>query len=137
MDGRDEPGHGARGDGLRVLLQFRLIPAFDDQRIDDGHALAWWVDDDRVQVDFVDMVGVVGGKARQGGDQFGERCAVGRRGAAHAVEQSRALKFGEQGKRLVGDDRHRRESDIAQDLDMDAAEPDHQHRAEIGVAGDA
>src|SRR5207245_1109430 len=33
-------------------------------------------------------------------------------------------------------ERHRGESDIAQDLDMDPAEPDHQHRAEIGVAAD-
>jgi hypothetical protein len=35
---------------------------FDDQRVDDGEALALGMDDDRVEVDFLDLVGVVGGE---------------------------------------------------------------------------
>ena len=45
--------------------------------------------------------------------------------------------FAEQPRRVVAAERHRREGDVAQHLDMDAAEPDHQHRAVIGVAGHA
>ncbi len=65
--------------------------------------------------------------SRQGG-------AVGRRLAAHAVEQGRAFQLAEQPQRFLGAERHRGEGDVLQYLDMDAAEPDHQDRAEIGVA---
>ena len=69
--------------------------ALDDQGVDDGQALAFGVDDDRVQVDFFDLAGVIGGEAGEGGDQLGEGGAVGRRGAAHAVEQGGALQLAE------------------------------------------
>ena len=38
--------------------------AFDDQRIDDGEALPFGVDNDRVEIDLLDLLGVVGGEAR-------------------------------------------------------------------------
>jgi len=38
---------------------------FDDQRIDHGEALTLRMDDDRVEVDFLDQIGMVGGETRQ------------------------------------------------------------------------
>ena len=113
-----------------------LLGRPDDQRVDDVRPSPA-VDDDRVEVDLGDQVGVVGGKARQRGDQLGEGGASA--GLAPRTPSSRAAPLSSpiSRERLVGADRHRREDDIAQHLDMDAAEPDHQHRAEIGVAGDA
>jgi hypothetical protein len=63
--------------------------------------------------------------------------AVGRWPAAHAVEERRALELTDQFQRLVGVDRDRGEGDVAQDFDVNAAEPDHQHRAKGRVARDA
>jgi hypothetical protein len=78
------PGVQATVDALGVRNS-----AFDDQGVGDGQPLE--VDDDRVQVDFVDLVGVVGGEAGEGGDQLGEGGAVGGRGAADAVEHGGAF----------------------------------------------
>ena len=81
--------------------------ALDDQGVDDGQALALGVDDDRVQVDFVDLIGVVGGEAGEGRDQLAEGGAVGGRGAAHAVEQGGAAQLVEQSERVIRSDRDR------------------------------
>ena len=95
------------------------------------------MDDNRVEVDLGDPVRVIGGKAGERDHQMGERVTVGGRLAAHPVEQRGALQLAEQVERLLGAERNRREGDVLQDLNMDATEPDHQHRPEIGVAADA
>src|SRR5437667_272629 len=51
--------------------------AFDDQRIDHGEALPLGVDDDRVEVDFGDQIGMIGGETRQCRHQLGQGGAVG------------------------------------------------------------
>ncbi len=50
---------------------------FDDQRIDHGEALTFGMDDDRVEIDFLDQLGVIGGETRQGRDKVGQRRTVG------------------------------------------------------------
>ena len=61
--------------------------ALDDQRVDDGDAVALGVHDHRVEIDLGDVVGVVGGKVRQLHHQVGKRVDIGRRRAAKGAEQ--------------------------------------------------
>src|SRR5271167_5087958 len=81
---------------------------FDDQRIDHREALSLRVDDDRVKVDFLDQIGMIGGKTRQGRDQFGQGVAVGERRPARSIEQRRALELAEERQRLSLLDRNGR-----------------------------
>src|SRR5271157_6280867 len=60
---------------IRISSKF----PFDDQRVDHREALSLRVDDDRIEVDFLDQIGMSGGKTRQGLDQFGQGVAVGER----------------------------------------------------------
>ena len=50
-----EPGSGMTVTGVPTL-------ALHDQRVDDGQAFALGMDDDRVQIDLGDLVGVLGRK---------------------------------------------------------------------------
>src|SRR6516165_11170759 len=74
---------------------------FDDQRIDHGEALSLRVDDNRVEVDLLDQIGVVSGKARQACHQLKQSRTVRGRRAAHPVEQCGTLQLPEERLRLL------------------------------------
>jgi len=59
---------------------------FDEQGIDHGEALSLRVDDDRVEVDFLDQIRVVGGEAGECRHQLGQGRSVSGRHASHPVE---------------------------------------------------
>ncbi len=81
------------------------------------------VHDDGIEVDFGDVVGMVGGEVRQPHHQFGERVGVGRRRAAMRPEQRRALEAAEQAQRGLVIERHRRQRDVAERFDRTPPSP--------------
>src|SRR5690348_3303488 len=56
---------------MSLILTSSKLP-FDDQCVDHGKALSSLVNNDRVEVDFLDQISVVRGKTRQDRDQLGE-----------------------------------------------------------------
>ena len=94
------------------------------------------MDYDRIEIDRGNVVGMVGRKLRQPDHEVGERRGVRRRHAAIALEQLGALEAADQ--RAGGGviERHGSERDIAQRLDQNAAEADHQQQSPRRVAAD-
>ena len=109
----------------------------DDQRVDHRQTMALRVDDDRIEVDFLDQLGMVGGETRQIRDQLGERFTIGRRRPSNSTKERRSPQLVEQSERLLLPDWHRRKGGVPQHLHVDSANADHQHRAEDRVPRDA
>jgi hypothetical protein len=62
-----------------------------------------------------------------------QRVGIDRACSARAGEQRRTAQLREHRARIVGVDRRQAEGDVFQDLDEDAAETDHDHRAEMSI----
>ena len=95
------------------------------------------MDDDWIEIDRIDVSGLIGGKLGQPDHQVGERFRVRRRQAAKRSENLRAFEAVEQ--RACGNDieGYRGQRDIAQRFDQNAAEADHQQQSPGRVAVDA
>ena len=110
-----------------------------DQAGIDGDGTAFR-DDHRIKVDLGDIVGEIEEKTIDAADlqhHVDEGIDGNRRPAARSAEQGRALKFAEHFTGIPFADRTQTEGDVGQDLDEDAAEPDHDHRSETRIADTA
>ena len=73
---------------------------------------------------------MIRGKRRDAADHIGQSIAIHRRHAAEPIQQPRAFEFRQQRQRFVMRHRRRRQRGVLQQLDQDAAEPDHHQRSE-------
>ena len=115
------------GNFPRLLLLGRAAPfcglnaPFDDQRVHDRNALAARMDDDGVEIDFGDLVAMIGGELRQPHHEVDERLGVRRRLPAIRTEHLRALEARDE--RAGGGviERHGRQCHVTERLDQNAA----------------
>jgi hypothetical protein len=76
------------------------VITLEDQRVHHGYTLG--MDDDWIEIDRIDVIGMIGGKLGQQDHQVSERFRVRRRQAAKRAENPRAFEAVEQ--RVCGND---------------------------------